>query len=76
MNSKDVSTAAKRVKAFENCIDDSGSLSGCTAECAPTYTMLTESEVPSVSSVTSFVSEIEDHGPRPDTSLCSATEQV
>ena len=76
VSSKDVSTAAKRVKAFENCIDDSGSLSGCTAECAPTYNMLTESEAPSVSSVSSFVSESEDHGVRPDTSLCSATEQV
>merc|ERR1711997_88116 len=76
VNSKDVSTAAKRVKAFENCIEDSGNLSGCTSECAPTYNMLTESEIPAVSSVSSFVSKVKDHDVRPDTSLCSATEQV
>merc|ERR1712018_95421 len=46
MSSKDQSTAANKVSSFEECIEDSANLAGCTADCAPTYGMLIQSETP------------------------------
>merc|ERR1712038_34118 len=40
MSSKDQTTAAKKVTAFSECILDSADLTGCSADCSPTYDML------------------------------------
>jgi len=73
VNSKDVSTAEKRTDAFEDCIEDSENLSGCTAECAPTYNMLIESQAPITATPSTFGATTGSHSVRPDTSLCRAT---
>ena len=76
VNSKDVSTAEKRVEAFEECIENSENLSGCTSECAPTYNMLIESEAPITAAPSNFGAATGDHSAQPDTSLCLASERL
>ena len=48
VNARNISTAMKRAEAFEECMLESGSLSGCSPECSPTFNMLRESEKPAV----------------------------
>ena len=78
VNLKDVSTAANRAGAFEDCIESSENLSGCTAECAPTYNMLIESETPTEVSFAYdvFGAATENRPGRPDESLCLGSEQA
>ena len=73
VNSKDVSTAAKRVQSFAQCIDEpyfSEKLEECSSDCAPTYNMLMESEEPIEKRFSAFGAETIDRGPRPDSSTC------
>ena len=72
VNSEDLSSTANRAKAFKTCIEKSETLSGCTSDCAPTYNMLVESEVPVTMPPSTFGSTIGDHGTKPTTSLCIA----
>ena len=76
VNSKDVSTAANRAGSFEDCIESSENLSGCTAECAPTYNMLIESETPIEASFAYnvFGAATENRSGRRNESLCLASE--
>ena len=78
VNSKDVSIASSRAGAFEDCIESSEDLSGCTAECAPTYNMLIESETPTEASFSYdvFGSATENRPGKPDESICVASEQT
>ena len=70
VNSKDVSTAKKRSESFAEC--NGNRPTGCTANCAPTYDMLIESEVPLETKFTTFGAVAGDRDPKPSTSLCEA----
>ena len=74
MNAGDVSTAKKRAERFEECIEDSETLTGCTEECAPTYNMLIESETPVEASFSNdhFGAATGEHISQPFTSKCVA----
>merc|ERR1719328_734756 len=78
MSTKDLSTAENKASAFGECIEDSADLAGCTAECAPTYAMLIQSEEPTEVSFSNgvFGPTAEDHIEQPETSLCKAEDQV
>ena len=63
-----------RVTAFQNCMDLSTfEALGCDAECAPTYNMLTTSEMPTVAVFDNFGAGSDSASERPDESLCIAT---
>lgn len=78
VNSNDVSTAAKRAKAFSSCIAEqaNGNLQECATDCAPTLDMLMESETPTTMELSNFGAEntTTTREPRPDTSLCEVED--
>lgn len=78
VNSKDVSDASKRASAFEDCIDVSETLSGCTQECAPTYNMLIESETPAEALFSNdvFGAATTDRPARSEDSKCVAEDEA
>ena len=71
VESKDISTASKRVQAFADCIevDEFITLNGCTADCAPTYGMLAASETPTTK-LGGFGAGANTASARPSDSLC------
>ena len=74
MSSKDQSTAANKASSFDECMEDSANLAGCTAECAPTYDMLIQSETPTEKSFSKDVFGVAtgDQISQPSSSLCVA----
>ena len=77
LDSKDTTTAMERADAFEECMEDSGTLFGCTAECSPTFDMLRGSEEPVVAEFSEgrFGPGAGETGDKPSDSLCSVDEQ-
>ena len=69
VDSKDVSTAEARSESFAEC--NGNRPTDCTADCAPTYDMLIESEAPIETKFTTFGAVAGDRDPKPSTSLCS-----
>ena len=78
MNEGNGSTAEERTEKFEDCIDNSQTLNGCTAECAPTYNMLIESETPTESSFSKdrFGAANDEHISQPSSSKCIANYEL
>ena len=78
MASKDQTTAAKKVTAFSECILGSAELTGCTADCSPTYDMLIQSETPAEVSFSKgvFGAGTGESVEQPTSSLCKAEEQI
>ena len=71
VESKDVSTARKRVEAFADCIELPmfTTLDDCTENCASTYNMLAASETPTTK-LGNFGTGNDSASARPSTSLC------
>ena len=68
----DISTAQDQARAFQKCMQTNifNGLTGCTENCAPTFGMLTTSEMPSYFAFENFGAGPENSAPAPPTSLC------
>lgn len=76
VESGDTSTALKRTKAFGKCIKaiTMAGLEGCTKDCAPTFNMLTSSEMPSFVAFERFGAGTGVPISQPETSRCKNTD--
>jgi len=70
VNGGDVSTAKSQSDTWEDCIQDTGSMDGCTESCAPTYGMLTLSETPTTAEFTNFGAGSGEPSDTPSDSVC------
>ena len=78
MNTKDQSTALNKARSFEECMEDSEDLAGCTGDCAPTYDMLIHSEMPTEHSFSKgiFGASTGSHISKPSTSQCTTEDEA
>lgn len=72
VENSDISTALKRTVSFENCMETDvfNGLAGCNESCAPTFGMLSASEMPTRVAFENFGAGPEIPGPAPPTSRC------
>ena len=68
----DVSTAMKRSQTFAACMEPElfSGFSGCSADCAPTFKMMSSSEYPSVAEFSNWGAGPDRAVQRPKTSIC------
>ena len=73
VNNQNASTAQEKADAFGTCIADGAfnALTGCSLDCAPTYSMLAMSEEPSTAEFDTFGAASSTASTRPNDSLCS-----
>ena len=79
VDSEDTSTALKRTKAFETCIEAPAftNLNGCVESCAPTFDMMAASEMPTTREGGFGAVNLADSvGQKPSESICTNLYQL